>query len=407
MESTDFLTVDVVIVGSGCGGGIMAEQLVNAGHNVLVLEKGGYYQPTEFTKWRECEAMSKLYEKGGLCASDDGSIVILAGSTIGGGSTVNWTASFKTPSHVLTDWKDHYHLPWFEKDGEFEQSMNYVLSRMNVNTENSYFDDEVEAKEKGVVTGKPLSSFVMNENNRLFWKSSEKLGFKPEKIPRNVKQCVDCGHCGFGCSYKSKQSTSNAILEPILLSQHKEIDTQTKTDTSADLKGKVSASSVGKKGKLFIIPDCNVQQVITTINPENAKRKTALGIKAIVSVYEKGLGSSLDRVLIKTRALTVDAKITICSAGSLHTPALLLRSHFEHRLIGKNLTLHPVLGVAGIFPSSIKPGLDKGVGMGVVVREPSVNASKHVEKEEEKEYCRNHPIALETPPIHLGLCLVF
>jgi long-chain-alcohol oxidase len=394
-----------VIVGSGCGGGIMAEQLVNAGYNVLVLEKGGYYQPSEFTKWRECEAMSKLYEKGGLCASDDGSIVILAGSTIGGGSTVNWTASFKTPEHVLSDWKENYHLPWFNKDGEFQQSLQYVLSRMNVNTDNSYFDVEEAAKgeaDKAGTAGEGavnIPSFTMNENNRLFWKSSEKLGFQPEKIPRNVKNCIDCGHCGFGCSYKSKQSTCNAILEPILLSQHKETK-DVKTPAKAD-----STTTTTKKGKLYIIPDCNVSQVITTINPENPKRKTALGIKATVSIYEKGLGkASLDRILLKTRSLIVDSKITICSAGSLHTPALLLRSHFEHRLIGKNLTLHPVLGVAGIFPSSIKPGLDKGVGMGVVVREPSVNASNHCEKDEDKEYCRNHPIALETPPIHLGLC---
>jgi long-chain-alcohol oxidase len=47
----------------------------------------------------------------------------------------------------------------------------------------------------------------------------------------------------------------------------------------------------------------------------------------------------------------VKAKIVVSAAGALHTPALLLRSQLSHRgMVGANLTLHPVLGVGGVFP---------------------------------------------------------
>ncbi len=103
-DDLDLLEVDVVIIGSGCGGGVMAGELVEAGYTVLVLEKGGYFQARDFARWRECEAMGNTYDKGGLCTSEDGSVVVLSGSCVGGGSTINWSASFRTPDTILDDW---------------------------------------------------------------------------------------------------------------------------------------------------------------------------------------------------------------------------------------------------------------------------------------------------------------
>lgn len=104
-----------------------------------------------------------------------------------------------------------------------------------------------------------------------------------------------------------------------------------------------------------------------------------------------------------TRNLTVKAKVVVCSAGSIQTPALLLNSKFTHPKIGKYLTLHPVLGCGGIFPEIPHTELHSGVSMGVVVRSPTFNAKDLLDNEEDRQDALRHNVAIETPPIHVGL----
>ena len=53
------------------------------------------------------------------------------------------------------------------------------------------------------------------------------------------------------------------------------------------------------------------------------------------------------------RRIVVRARVVVSAAGALHTPALLLRSGLSHRgMVGQGLTLHPVLGVGGVFPDT-------------------------------------------------------
>ena len=55
------LTFDVVIVGSGAGGGVMAAELSAAGKSVLVIEKGHHYSQNELTL-NQCDGLTNLYE---------------------------------------------------------------------------------------------------------------------------------------------------------------------------------------------------------------------------------------------------------------------------------------------------------------------------------------------------------
>lgn len=41
-----------------------------------------------------------MYEQAGILATEDGAVSVLAGATLGGGTRVNWCASFRTPAHV-------------------------------------------------------------------------------------------------------------------------------------------------------------------------------------------------------------------------------------------------------------------------------------------------------------------
>lgn len=57
------LSFDVVIVGSGAGGGVMAAELSKAGKRVLVIEKGHHYPQGELTLV-QADGLQKLYENG-------------------------------------------------------------------------------------------------------------------------------------------------------------------------------------------------------------------------------------------------------------------------------------------------------------------------------------------------------
>lgn len=93
---------DVLVIGSGAGGGVVAGELAEAGHDVLVIEKGPYCHGCDFTQ-REVDMLGTLYDAKGTLCTQDGSIGILAGSCLGGGTTVNWAGAFRTPDYVLQE----------------------------------------------------------------------------------------------------------------------------------------------------------------------------------------------------------------------------------------------------------------------------------------------------------------
>ena len=86
------LEADVVVVGSGSGGGVAAAVLAEAGKRVIILEGGGYHNESDFVQ-SELAAYQSLFLRGGFFPSADGMVSIAAGSTVGGGSTVNWSNS--------------------------------------------------------------------------------------------------------------------------------------------------------------------------------------------------------------------------------------------------------------------------------------------------------------------------
>lgn len=122
-EAERTFEADVIIIGSGAGGGTSAEILAEAGLKVLLVEEGSLKTSSDF-KNDEAKAYAELYQEGAARATRDGGIGILQGRTVGGTTTVNWTSSFRTPDATLRHWADVHGVsgidpdsmaPWFAR----------------------------------------------------------------------------------------------------------------------------------------------------------------------------------------------------------------------------------------------------------------------------------------------------
>ena len=97
------LGYDVVVVGSGAGGGTVAQRLipmVEAGYRILVLEKGARLRDGEFTG-SELEMAPVLYEAGGGFLTADGAMTLAFGSAYGGSTVVYTGTSLEVPERVI------------------------------------------------------------------------------------------------------------------------------------------------------------------------------------------------------------------------------------------------------------------------------------------------------------------
>lgn len=187
-EDAAILETDIVIVGSGCGGGVCAKKLAEAGHSVLVTDKA-YHFPSHHFPMDSGDANIHLMESGGAILSDDDSIAIFAGSTWGGGGTVNWSASLQTQAFVRKEWADS-DLPFFTS-AEFQRSLDRVCQRMGVSTDN----------------------IEHNFGNRALLEGSRRLGYSAAEVPQNTAgESHYCGYCTFGCAASVKQGPANSFL---------------------------------------------------------------------------------------------------------------------------------------------------------------------------------------------------
>jgi choline dehydrogenase-like flavoprotein len=124
------LTADVVVVGSGSGGGVIAGRLAAEGKDVVVLEAGGYYNEADFNQL-ELWAYQHLYRAGGLAQTADGQVALMTGANLGGGSTVNWTNCLRTYDWVREEWEREHGLEGLA-GAEFDRHLDAVSARIGV-----------------------------------------------------------------------------------------------------------------------------------------------------------------------------------------------------------------------------------------------------------------------------------
>jgi choline dehydrogenase-like flavoprotein len=180
----DNALADVVVVGSGAGGAVIARELAARGHDVVLIEEGQFLTGKDFTG-RPREMIDLLYRNRGLTgALGRPTIPIPLGRCVGGTTTINSGTCYRAPDYVLDEWAERHGLrelrepdlrPFFER---VEHELNVTAVR-----------DE-----------------LYGRNSRLFERGASALGYAGARIPRNERGCLGTGVCALGCPQDAKQA---------------------------------------------------------------------------------------------------------------------------------------------------------------------------------------------------------
>lgn len=177
------LEADIVIVGSGAGGAVMAYEMAAAGKSVILLEAGSHVPSSEFNE-KFPDMLEMLYEDQGNQATKQGDLLVLQGRCLGGSTVVNGCVTFRVPDFILEKW-----------------GQEYGLTNLTPEVLAPYFD-KVE-KNLSIHTNGPHE---INENSRKLQRGAEQLGWSVKPLKRNIKDCGLTGHCLSGCKTDRKQS---------------------------------------------------------------------------------------------------------------------------------------------------------------------------------------------------------
>lgn len=289
------LDADVVVVGSGAGGGVIAAELSRAGRSVVVLEAGPFVPEPEMPT-NELDAFDRMYLDHGLVSSWDGSVAILAGGSLGGGTTVNWMTCIRPPDGVRHAWATQHGLSGVDGP-EADDDLAVIERELGVSA-----PPNVPPKDAAILRG------------------AAALGFAAGETRRDGVGCGDCGSCPFGCRSGAKQSGLRAHL--------------------------ADAWRCGAR----IVPDATVRRVIMDSG-------RATGVEVMVRVRDAGGGAGGSDVPGEAtpswRRLRVHARQVVVAAGALRTPVILEASGVKHPALGRYLRLHPVAILGAFFADPV------------------------------------------------------
>ncbi len=311
------LEADVCIVGSGSGGAVIAAELAQRGLDVVVLEAAGYFNESDFAQL-ELKAYQEMYWRGGPNPTAEGNVSLVAGTTLGGGTTINWTNCLRTRPWVREQWAREHGLEGVDGP-DFDRHLDAVLGRIGANDRCS----------------------DLNGSQQRLKEGAEALGWSFETIVRNTDRerysPETAGYLGFGDQSGSKQSADRTWL-----------------------------ADAQEHGARFLTYTRALKVLV-----EDGR---AAGVQAVW----QPLGPEAQPTGESAR-VTVRAPRVVVACGSLESPALLRRSELGGPAAGQFLRLHPTSVVGALYGSdqqawwgAPQAGLvdelaDTGEGYGVLI----------------------------------------
>jgi choline dehydrogenase len=301
------LRCDILIIGSGAAGAVLAATLSEATDcSIVLVDKGGHYT-SDFFNQREWD-MGVLYAEQGTRSTVDGAIPVRGGECVGGGTTVNYALAFNPVPDVWQRWARERDLRGFSFDPaaadygvaglSMASSLSDVRARINVHT--------------------PPDSAI-NGNNHVLERGCRSLAVSSKRFELNMRGCIGCGFCAEGCAYDRKQGTLVTYLP----------------------------DAVGRGVRL--IHHCDVEALKFD---RRASSLVAVGAHARVRPTARGSRPNS----VAPGSLDIAATLVIVCAGAIESPVLLQRSRHPdpHQWIGRGLILHPGLPIIAVMDAPVE-----------------------------------------------------
>lgn len=175
---------DVLVVGSGPGGAIVAWRLAQAGLRVILAEAGPVLRKADLER-DGGHTMTRLMWDSGM-RTTRGNVVAptMQAKALGGGSLINSAICMRASSGALASWVEDHGL---EAMTEQALAPHY---------------EAVEAF-MGV---RPVADEVQGPRNQLFARGCEAVGLQATVVHRNEEGCLGSAGCLFGCRNGAKLS---------------------------------------------------------------------------------------------------------------------------------------------------------------------------------------------------------
>jgi choline dehydrogenase-like flavoprotein len=288
MDSTE-ITADVVIVGSGAAASILANQLIEQGRKVLLVERGKHVDPKTFNE-KEVDMVSRLYQNGALQLSRDFRFQVFQGSCVGGSTVVNNAACFKTPDYILDRWINELGIDIDRK--RYIKSIDALYALLHVSHVPQMTDDK-----------------YLNPGGRLFSDACSKMGYglpELDSIMANINGCLGCGYCNIGCKYGRKLSMLDTVLP---------------------------MTQISHPGSLRILAGCEALHF-------NRDRRSNR-IVSVTGQFESG------------KKITIKGNTFVASAGAVSSSILLIKSNLGISNAGKKLSFNLGSQITAVYDQPV------------------------------------------------------
>jgi choline dehydrogenase-like flavoprotein len=281
---------DVCVVGSGCGGSVAACTLAGAGLDVVLIERGPFRPPREFT----FQALDMATRLGHLELTRGYRTALLQGSVLGGSSVIYGAVAMRPPGAVFDEWQRLSGIADLNADA-LEPHYAEVGAALSVTRQSASGENRPNAivREMAHALGRPDGLHLVH---------------------RYTAGCAGVGLCNFGCALDRKGTMLNSFLPRGL-----------------------------ETGRLTILTECEAHGLD---GESRAGVYRASGVK--VTCRSAETGALAGRITVRAKAFISSAGAFFTSA------LLLRSAHLPHRdRIGARVFLQPHAQVFAMFDDPV------------------------------------------------------